>query len=173
MNRVLIFYVKEHDDFKKTDLDLFKRKEYKIPFIFDNSYLDQDFQNNQKKCAEINVLYNTFLSKKRKRGEKFSYKIGEFDFEVVFEFAKGYFKKTNIIGYIDLHKTHLDIQYYNSLPMKQAAVFLKITSLNKYKVDSLIYNNYFLKQDNNELKLIKNFKIGRDNVLVLILSFLV
>ena len=167
----LSFYIKDHDNFIKTELDLFKRKEYKIPFIFDNSYLDQDFQNNQKKCAEINVLYNTFLSKKRKRGEKFSYKIGEFDFEVVFEFAKGYFKKTNIIGYIDLHKTHLDIQYYNSLPMKQAAIFLKVTSSKKYEVDSLICNNYFLKKDNNGLKLINNFKIGRENDFLVIIGF--
>ena len=165
------FYIKEHGDFKKTDLDLFKRKEYKIPFIFDNSYLAQDFENNQKKCAEINVLYNQFLSNKRKRGEKFMYKIGKFDFEIVFEFAKGYFKNTSIIGYIDLHKTHLDIEYYNSLPKKQAAVFLKVTSSEEYKVVSLIYNNYFLKQENNELKLMDNFQIGRENDFLVIIGF--
>ena len=152
-------------------MDLFKPKEYKIPFIFDISYLNQDFEENQKKCTKINIAYNDFLSKKRKKNEKFSFKINEFDFEVVFEFAKDYFINTNIIGYIDLRKTHIDIQYFNSLPIKQAAVFLKLASLDEYKVDSLIYKNYLFKQENNELKLIKNFKIDRNNDFIVIICF--
>ena len=55
--------------------------------------------------------------------------------------------------------------------MKQAAIFLKVTSSKKYEVDSLICNNYFLKKNNNELKLINNFKIGRENDFLVIIGF--
>ena len=165
------FYIKENNEFKKTDLDLFKKNKYKIPFIFDISYINKDYEENQNKCTEINIAYNSFLSKKRKKIEKFSFKIGEFDFETVFEFAKYYFKNTKIIGYVDLHKTHLDIQYFNSLPKKQAAVFLKLTNSDEYKVDCLIYNNYMFKQDNNELKLINNIKFDRNNDFIVIIGF--
>lgn len=165
------FYIKENNDFKETILDLNKPNESDIPFIFDFSYLKQDFKENQKKCTDINMKYNSFLAKKRKKNEKFSYKINKFDFETVFDFTKDYFNNTYIIGYIDLNKNHPDIHYYNRLSTKQAVIFLKLTSLNKYKVDSLIYNNNLFKQENNELKLINNIKIDRNNDFMVIIGF--
>ena len=91
--------------------------------------------------------------------------------KLYFDFTKDYFNNTYIIGYIDLNKNHPDIHYYNRLSTKQAVIFLKLTSLNKYKVDSLIYNNNLFKQENNELKLINNIKIDRNNDFIVIIGF--
>ena len=167
------FKIKEKNSFQVTKLDLSKEIEMNWPLIFDPSSLKQDFKENEKICTNINLEHNKFLKKKRKKSDKFSYKINEFefDFETLFDFAKDYFENTNIISYIDLHKNHLDCRYYNRLTKKQAMVCLKLTKKNEYNVGSLIYNNYMFENKNDGLKLKNNIKLDKDNDLIIFISF--
>ena len=165
------FYIKDNDKFKKTELDLFKKKEKNFPFTLNYSYLENIFKINQKECLNINnEYYNIFLSKKRKKTEKFHYMIKDLDLGIVFEFAKDYFKDVKIINFMDLRKNHyLDFDYY-SLTKKQAMVSIKVIDENQYQINSLIYNKKIFKIENDEFKLILN-KLDENIDFIVVISF--
>ena len=165
------FYIKEKNSFIATKLDLFKEIKIKMPLIFSLSSLEIAFKENESLSTTINIEYKKYLNKKRNKPSSFTYKYNDFNFGILFDFAKDYFENVNIISFIDLHETHLDCQYLNYLTIKQAMIFLKLIKKNEYEVDSLIYNNHLFKKDNNELKLKNIIKLGRYNDFMVIIGF--
>lgn len=165
------FYEKEKDKFQKVELDLFKKIGKFFPFTVNYSYLDNIFQTNEKECLKINNEYhNYFLSKKRKKSDKFSYMIKELDLGTVFEFAKDYFKDVKIISFMDLRKyQYLNCDYY-SLTKKQAMITIKVIGEKQYQIKSLIYNKQIFKNENDEFKLSPN-KLDEDSDFIVVISF--
>ena len=165
------FYIKAENDFINSELDLLKENKSDLPIIFNHNYLYQKIEDSKKVCEDINSRYKTFLNKKTKRkSEKFFYKVGGFDFNILFDFTEDYFVNTNIIKYIDLQKAHFDMRI-DGQSSKNAIVCFKLNNQKGYKIDSLIYSNCKFKIENNILIKSNNTKIDRDNDLVIIIQF--
>jgi hypothetical protein len=161
-----LFYIKKNNNFELSKLDLSIENKNEFNLIFDISYLSTEFENNKKKCVNLN--YENFLQKKKEKS--FSLIINEFVMGVVFEFTNKYFINVNIINFIDLHKTHIDCHYYN-LSKNQAIICLKINKKNKYIVDSFIYNNRLIKYKDDNLEFGNKTELERDNDFLVFINF--
>ena len=158
-------------DFEITQLDLLKEKKPELYISFNYNYLLKELENSIKESEDINKMYKTFLNKKTKRkSEKFTYKVGEFDFNILFDFTKDYFINTYLIKYINLHKAPLDIIIDNQ-SSKQAIVCVKLKNQKEYIIDSFIYNNYKFKIENNIITKNNNIQFDIDNDFIIVIGF--
>ena len=165
------FYIKEKNNFINTELDLLKeiKSEFYIHINYD--YLLKEIEENKIESEKINLKHKTFLNKKKKRkSEEFTYKIGEFDFNILFDFTKDYFLNTYIISYIDLHKSRFDM-HIDNLSLKKAIICIKLKNQKQYIIDSFIYNNYKYKIENDTIIKINNRELDRDNDFIIIIGF--
>ena len=165
------FFIKENDDFKEViQLDLFKENKNEVNFIFSYSYILTNFKETKNECFKINENYDNFLKKKRKKNEKFSYKINNIDFGIVFDFAKEYFINVRLENYIDLQKAHLDCKCQN-LSKNKAIICLKKGNEDEFQVCSFIYNYRLIKLEQNVLKEEASDILDRDNDFMVIIKF--
>ena len=165
------FYIKEKNEFKETELDLLKENKSELYVGFKLDYLMEVFENSIKESENINKQHKIFLNKKTKRkNEKFTYKVGDFDFNILFDFTKDYFLNTYVIKYFDLHKAPLDIIIANQ-SLKQAIICIKLKNQKEYIIDSFIYNNSKFKIENDIITKNNNIQLDRDNDLVIIIGF--
>ena len=167
-----VFLVKENNSFITSDLNLSNKNQLKyLDYIFNTSYLTNQLKLNKENSNIINNEYSKFLQRKRKKpSDSFDYKIDEFNFGIVTEFAEKYFNNITIFHYIDLSKAHLNIEYKN-LSNNQAIICLKIEQKKKYKVDSFIYRDNLIicKGENFESK--KHAILDRDNDFLVAINF--
>ena len=168
-----LIYAKNINNFVVSELDFSKKDKNILTYKFDTSSLSNQIEFNTKTCEKINKNYQNFLRNKRKK--PFSYKIKEidFDFKIIFEFAKKYFIEVKIEHYLDLRKAHIDIEYRNLLE-NQAIICLKINEKNKYIIDSFIYNEHLIKCKDEHLEITDNIyldNLDSDNDLLVRINF--
>lgn len=165
------FYIKEKNEFKQTKLDLLKENNSELYVGFKTDYLMEQLENSINESENINKQYKIFLNKKtKKKPEKFTYKVGDFDFNILFDFTKDYFVNTYIIKYVDLRKVHLDMVIANQ-SSKQAIVCIKLKNQKEYIIDSFIYKKCNFKIENNIIKKYNNIQSDRDNDFIIIIGF--
>ena len=168
-----LIYAKNINNFVVSELDFSKKDKNILTYKFDTSSLSNQIEFNTKACEKINKNYQNFLRNKRKK--PFSYKIKEidFDFKIIFEFAKKYFIEVKIEHYLDLRKAHIDTDYRNLLE-NQAIICLKINEKNKYIIDSFIYNEHLIKCEDEHLEITDNIyldNLDSDNDLLVRINF--
>lgn len=165
-----LFYKKNQNNFETSELNLSNENQKQLNYTFDFTYLIAGFKHKFKKEDNKNIKekYQQFLKKKR-RDPLFSYVVDEFDFGILFEFANDYFNNVEIEHYIDLSKIHPDIDYHN-LSKNQAIISL-ILKENKYEISSLIYNNYLIVCEGDNLKFMGKAFLNRNNDFLVAIHF--
>ena len=168
-----LIYAKNINNFVVSELDFSKKDKNILTYKFDTSSLSNQIEFNTKTCEKINKNYQNFLRNKRKK--PFSYKIKEidFDFKIIFEFAKKYFIEVKIEHYLDLRKAHIDTDYRNLLE-NQAIICLKKKKKNKYIIDSFVYNDHLIKFKDEHLEITDNIyldNLDSDNDLLVWINF--
>ena len=165
-----LFYINEDNNFVNVKLDLLRVYDNKFNLIFNHNHIINEFNKNKDICNIINENYNEFLNKKR-NNKKFLYKINEFNFGIVFDFAKNYFNNIKIENFVDLQNTHLECEYYN-LTKQKAILCIKKINKNEYNIDSFVYNNIFIKVNDNNLIIEKSDNsLDRGNDILVIINF--
>ena len=155
-----LFYLKNDNEFNISELDLLKEIKTELHFDFDVDFLKVDCANNQNIVPSINLKYHNYLKNKRKR--PLDCEINGLDFDIVFKFAEIYFKNVKITNYICLNNSLANCRYYD-LSKNEAIICVKKNEDNKYEVSSFICNESFIKVEKDNLKLLLNNGLDRNN----------